>query len=205
MKETFYTDKEKQKRYLKNIRQHKKEWRHKLSIVCPLLTIITIILIYDVISIITSQKSTIMFIIDLILTISVIISLIVCIRTLNKVKYRYAYPYSSYINGILALTDDKLTYTFWKITEDEQQIYKKEKQFEHNDRFVYTIKKSEIKRITIDEYNICTITGSGTLMRPLWDVKYEQGDTKEIIDKKDFSFLTSFKEENINQILKDYV
>lgn len=207
MDKRFKQDESKRMQYLKIISQNKKEYQNKQKLInaTNILSIILIaVILCSVILLSIYSKLTSALIITTILSIFVYLSLFISRQiTSHKSVYEYAYPYSSRMNAELRLTNEYLVYEFWKTTKTEF-ICKKANTFDIKDRFVYKIKRSNIKQITIDEFNICRITGYGTITKPEWALKCNIGETNRTSKCKDFSFITAFAENNINEILKKY-
>lgn len=207
MDKIFKQDENKKVQYLKTISQNKKEYQNKQKLIntTNILSIILIAVILCAVILLSIYNKLVftLIIATILSTVSYLLLFISRQITNHKSIYKYAYPYSSRINTELKLTDKYLIYEFWKISKTEF-IYKKENTFDAKDRFVYKIKRSNIKQITIDEFNICRITGYGTITKPQWALKCNIGETNRTSKCKDFSFITAFADNNINKILKEY-
>lgn len=207
MDKRFKQDKNKKIQYLRIIAQNKKEHQSKQKTI-NVTNILNIILIATIlwatILLAIHNKSTFSLITIIILNALAYTSLFILRQiSIRKSIYKHTYPYSSHTNAELRLTNEWLIYEFWKTTESEF-IYRRTNECDIKDRFVYKIKKSNIKQITIDEFNICRITGYGTITKPEWALKCNIGETNRTSKCKDFSFITAFDKDNINKILKEY-
>lgn len=197
----FETNKQKRKQYLKKIYTSNRKWKREMQKMHLLITIGAIITISTIVTNITATSEIMTIIINIFTAFTIITIALQCIDTTITAKYKYAHPYSSQANGILTITDNYLIYKFWRATPKETLIEKQETATENEDAFVYAIKKSDIKKLTIDEYNICKITGNGVLVQPIWVINNQ---TNRIVNQKDFSFITAFDKDDADEIIKKY-
>ena len=115
-------------------------------------------------------------------------------------KYKCALPYSGYANCFLVLDDSILQYAFWQVAANEPAAYSSKRAvYNDEDKFIYTIKKSDITDLTI-QGDICKITGNGVIHLPIWAEK-EMNVKKE---SKRFAFILAFEQENAEQIINDW-
>lgn len=121
----------------------------------------------------------------------------IALSTKNKAKYKCAYPYSSYANGTLILDENTLQYIFWQVGPTESAAYSSPHAvYNDEDKFVYTINKKSISKLTIDEFGICTIVGDGKVTIPDW-ADIPKSEVNSI--SKDFSFILGFDEKNAKE------
>lgn len=201
LKIIFETNIRKKKKYLAKIRKDKTDWKDEIQKAGILAITNIIIVLSTILTIITSPLNLTIILIVIITILTTMILMMLNIDIISKANYKATYPYNVQTNETLILTNDYLIYKFWKSYLNELNIIENEKEHNDEDAFVYVIKKSEIKRISINQYNICTITGDGILARPIWAINNK---TKRISKQKDFSFVIAFNDENINNILKNY-
>ncbi len=123
----------------------------------------------------------------------------------HSAKYKCALPFSSYINGNFTIEDDYVMYTFWIVSEYPIKEHSKKKKHKDEDMFTYKIYKRNIVNIDVNDNNICTITGSGSVNGPLYRIDNEFSEEGERIVIKEFSFLTCFDNNRSNEILLNLV
>ena len=117
----------------------------------------------------------------------------------NTSLYASSLPYSKRVNESLYLEEDRLDYIFWEVPKNSPAAYSKNCELNSDEKSKYTIYKTDITNISIDENNICTIKGFGIVEVPDFE-KYDYD--KEKTNKKEyrvkaFSILICFGEENI--------
>lgn len=110
------------------------------------------------------------------------------------------FPYSSYANGILILSDESLQYVFWRVGPHEPAAYSSKRAvYNDKDKFIYSIRKTDIKKISI-ENEVCQITGLGTIQIPEW--AGEDSFIKK--ENKHFSFIMAFEEKNADMTINEW-
>lgn len=119
----------------------------------------------------------------------------------NKAKFKCALPYSSYANGTLVLKDKTLTYIFWRVGPNEPAAYSSKRAvYNDEDKFVYTILKSDIKSLVIKD-DVCLIKGNGEFKMPEWaDADFSVNSDIA----KNFSFILAFTEKNAAEKIKEW-
>ena len=115
----------------------------------------------------------------------------------NSARYTCALPYSSYANGTLLLSEEKLDYVFWKVEKRDPAAFSRKGVFSEQDRFVFSIPRSEICSMTISN-DICTIVGTGQLRVPNW----EDGSASR--QCTEFSFILAFDQENAATTIEEW-
>lgn len=119
----------------------------------------------------------------------------------NKAKFKCALPYSSYENGTLVLKDKTLTYIFWRVGPNEPAAYSSKRAvYNDEDKFVYTILKSDIKSLVIKD-DVCLIKGNGKFKMPEWAVE-DFSVNSDIV--KNFSFILAFTKKNVAEKIKEW-
>lgn len=119
----------------------------------------------------------------------------------NKAKFKCALPYSSYANGTLVLKDKTLTYIFWRVGPNEPAAYSSKRAvYNDEDKFVYTILKSDIKSLVIKD-DVCLIKGNGKFKMPEWAVE-DFSVNSDIV--KNFSFILAFTKKNVAEKIKEW-
>lgn len=122
----------------------------------------------------------------------------------NKSKYKCAYPYSSYTNGILSIEGQTLEYSFWQAGPTEPAAYSSPHAvYQEEDKFIYKIDRDNIKDLTINDIGICRIVGKGQFLPPE-DLDEEMTKSEMHQMSNDFSFVLTFDEKNINDIILDW-
>lgn len=117
----------------------------------------------------------------------------------NTSLYASSLPYSKRVNESLYLEEDRLDYIFWEVPKNSPAAYSKNCELNSDEKSKYTIYKTDITNISIDENNICTIKGFGIVEVPdseKYDYDKEKTNKKEY-RVKSFSILLCFDEENI--------
>ncbi len=127
------------------------------------------------------------------------------VTTKHSAKYKCALPFSSYANGTFVIENDYVMYTFWKVNEYPIDGQSKKKKHKEEDMFTYKIYKRNIESIDVNDDNICTIKGSGSVNGPLYRINNDFGEVGERIVIKEFSFLTCFDNDRSNEILLNLV
>lgn len=119
----------------------------------------------------------------------------------NKAKFKCALPYSSYANGTLVLKDKTLTYIFWRVGPNEPSAYSSKRAvYNDEDKFIYTILKSDIKSLVIKD-DVCLIEGNGKFKMPEWAVE-DFSVNSDIV--KNFSFILAFTKKNVAEKIKEW-
>ena len=117
----------------------------------------------------------------------------------NTSLYASSLPYSKRVNESLYLEEDRLDYIFWEVPKNSPAAYSKNCELNSDEKSKYSIYKTDITNISIDENNICTIKGFGIVEVPdfeKYDYDKEKTNKKEY-RVKSFSILLCFDEENI--------
>ena len=120
----------------------------------------------------------------------------IAIGTRNAMRYKKAYPYSSYANGQLTINDNQLIYNFWMVGRHEPAAYSSKRAVYHpEDMFSYVIYSNDCQNIKVDDCNICHILGNGHITVPEWLQELDPAAKKEIEKRgQDFSFILDFNE-----------
>lgn len=119
----------------------------------------------------------------------------------NRAKFKCALPYSSYANGTLVLKDKTLTYIFWRVGPNEPAAYNSKRAvYNDEDKFIYTILKSDIKSLVIKD-DVCLIKGNGEFKMPEW-ADEDFSVNSDIV--KNFSFILAFTEKNAVEKIKEW-
>lgn len=123
---------------------------------------------------------------------------IIALSVKNTAKYKCAFPYTSFANGSLRLTEDGLTYVFWRVGPREPSAYSSRRAvYRDEDKFVYSICKGNIRSIAIED-DVCRIKGNGSVHMPEWAEADETlQETMGV-----FSFILAFEQENAAEILQ---
>lgn len=120
----------------------------------------------------------------------------------NTAKYKCAFPYSSFANGFLMLSDDKLEFVHWRVGKQEPAAYSSKRAvYKDEDKFVYTIMLKDMQTMKIDSLHICTITGSGVLSQPEWA---GNSGNRENIETHKMSFLLDFEGSEVENNLRKW-
>lgn len=202
MTKILQSNEQKQKQYLKNICSQRIEWKKAITKTKISIGMIIAAIIGTICVNLICNDAVIVTTINIILICLLIITGVASSERLNEAKKNCIYPYGTYTHGILIITDKYIIYKFWKKQSDMNLLSQKETDFKKQDMFVYSIQKTNIRKITLHN-NICQITGDGVLTQPVWAKQNEYEEPNK--HKKDFSFLMSFDDENAEQILKTYV
>lgn len=110
----------------------------------------------------------------------------------NTAKYKCAFPYSSYANGILLFEDDNLVYTFWTVGPNEPAAYSSTRAiYRCDDACIFNIRAKDIQSLYIKD-DICHVVGNGTLSKSEWLRNGESG----VEPCDEFSFICAFAEDN---------
>lgn len=201
----FQTDLDKRKKYLKVIAKNHPLWFLRMAFSWLLILIAFSILIgigYVLFSTEKAPNST---------TILVFFAMGICLSCVpfifglamkRSTAYSCASPYSGMTNVTLILNNDYLELIFWKASKAASAAYSaKNVCYCDDDKFVYRFEKDKIKKITIDKYHICHVTGEGTLTVPMWA---STNDTIETKPTKSLSFVTCFTDSNCENIIKKW-
>ena len=120
----------------------------------------------------------------------------------NESKYKCAYPYSSYANGTLILSGQDLQYIFWQVGPTEPAAYSSPRAVFHDeDKFIYNIKREDIRDFQISDIGICSIMGDGQLTLPE-DIEISENELKEV--SNNFSFALAFDENNVEDVIREW-
>lgn len=120
----------------------------------------------------------------------------------NKSKYKCAYPYSSYANGTLILNGQDLQYIFWQVGPTEPAAYSSPRAIFHDeDKFIYNIKREDIRDFQISDIGICSIMGDGQLTLPE-DIEISENELKEV--SNNFSFALAFDKNNVEDVIREW-
>lgn len=121
-------------------------------------------------------------------------------------RYYCTQPYGSRANEHLILSEDSLTLLFWYVKKNNPMAYGIGNFFLKGDENVYSIPKSNIEDIYIDENDICHIKGQG-FFRPsptITDSKAIQ--TMGAYDvSKGFSFIIDFTDDNAKSDILNWI
>lgn len=202
MTKVLQPNEQKQKQYLKNICSQKIEWKKAITKTKISIGIIVAAIISTICVNLTCNDPVIVTTMNIILVCLLIITGLTDSERLNETKKRCIYPYGTYSHGTLIITDKYIIYKFWRKQSDMTLLSQKRIDYKKQDMFVYSIQKTNIKKITIHN-NICQITGNGILTQPVWAKQNEYEELNK--HKKDFSFLMAFDDEDTEQILKNYI
>ena len=121
----------------------------------------------------------------------------------NTAKYKCAFPYSSYANASLILTDERLQYVFWRVGPHEPAAYSSKRAvYNDEDKFVYEIETSDIESCSL-KGDIFLIKGKGKLHMPKWAgaFLYYEDDLEDLKKCKEFSFILAFEEEDKSDMI----
>lgn len=189
------------KRILQNICRSNKKWK-TYTVVKAALILLAAAIIFWFINLLTTHptSSSGILIFGCVGLVFACIPVFAAISINNKAKYRCGFPYSSYANGFLILTDDSLEYRFWQVGIHEPAAYSSSRAvFRDEDKFSFIIRKNDIISLKVRN-DICYIKGNGKLTKPLWAC--ENPNTKEPCNE--FSFTFAFGEINSEKIIKDW-
>ena len=165
---TFHPSLKKRKEILHEFTKTNSSWKLRMALVCLLFSLSAIILTFFVILLInhpTTEMGVFIFLCAGLVLACVPYFLGLGIK--NKSKYKCAYPYSSYANGTLILSDQDLQYIFWQVGPTEPAAYSSPRAVFHDeDKFIYNIKREDIRDFQISDIGICSIIGDGQLTLP---------------------------------------
>lgn len=202
MTKILQTNEQKQRQYLKNICSQRIEWKKAITKTKISIGVIIAATIGTICVNLTCNDPVSVTTINIILICLLIITGLTSSERLNETKKKCIYPYGTYTNETLIITDRYIIYKFWKKQSDINLLKQEKTDFKKQDMFVYAIQKANIRKITIHN-NICQITGDGVLTQPVWAKQNEYEELNK--HKKDFSFLMAFDDEDTEQILKTYI
>lgn len=198
---TFTPNLSERKRILMNVCKSNPQWKIRVLAIVFLLVISVGILAFTVYLLLSHRTTA--FGVFIFLCVGICLSCVpffISISIKNSSKYKCAFPYSSYANGMLILSDERLQYVFWRVGPHEPAAYSSKRAvYKDEDKFIYSIRKSDIKKISI-ENDTCQITGFGTIQMPEWAGE-DLFITKE---NKKFSFVMAFEEENADEIIYEW-
>ena len=198
---TFTPKLSERKRILLNICKNNPQWKKRMLAIVLLLIVSVGIIVFTVYLLLSHRTTA--FGVFIFLCVGICLScvpLFISISLKNSSKYKCAFPYSSYANAMLVLSDDTLQYVFWRVGPHEPAAYSSKRAvYNDKDKFIYSIRKTDIKKITI-ENEICQITGLGTIQIPEW-----AGEDSFVKNKnKHFSFIMAFEEKNADMIINEW-
>ena len=129
----------------------------------------------------------------------------IAISVKNTAKYKCSLPYSSYANGTIVLNGSTMEYIYWKVGRNEPAAYSSKRAvYRDEDKFVYRIERSAVKKLKIDDIGICCISGNGFMIRPDYACGNERSYSNKQIACKEFSFALAFEEDNIGKIINNW-
>lgn len=195
---------DKRKEYLNAICRSEKSWRFRMIVYYLLISLSIAIIISTVIMLIIHPLDAMGIFTFMCAAVAFSsIPFIISCSIKNTAKYKCAYPYSSFANGLLILHDDKLEYIHWRVGKSEPAAYSSKRAvYREEDSFIYTIYSSQIKALKIDEKHICHISGNGNISQPEWAGTSRK---REDVEVKSFSFLLDFEDTKIEEILRKWV
>lgn len=200
---TFHPSLKKRKEILHEFTKTNSSWKLRMALVCLLFSLSAIILTFFVILLInhpTTDMGIFVFLCAGLMLACVPYFLGLGVK--NKSKYKCAYPYSSYANGTLILSGQDLQYIFWQVGPTEPAAYSSPRAVFHDeDKFIYNIKREDIRDFQISDIGICSITGGGQLILPE-DVELSKNELKEV--SNNFSFALAFEENNAKDIIREW-
>lgn len=200
---TFHPSLKKRKEILHGFTKTNSSWKLRMALVCLLFSLSAIILTFFVILLInhpTTGMGIFVFLCAGLVLACVPYFLGLGIK--NKSKYKCAYPYSSYANGTLILSDQDLQYIFWQVGPTEPAAYSSPRAVFHDeDKFIYNIKREDIRDFQISDIGICSIIGDGQLTLPE-DIEISENELKEV--SNNFSFALAFDENNVEDVIREW-
>lgn len=186
---------------LKKVSHDHPQWKRRMSVVIILCVLAAALIVGTVILLIcqpTSLEGIFLFAAAGICFAS--IPFAIALSQKNKAKYKCGFPYSSYANGTLLLSDDSLEYIFWRVGPQEPAAYSsKHAVYNEEDKFTYSIRKTDAVSISFQN-DICTIRGNGKIEIPEWA-------GEDLIVKRnvsEFSFILAFEQEGANQSIMNW-
>ena len=189
---TFTPNLSERKRILMNVCKSNPQWKIRVLAIVFLLVISVGILAFTVYLLLSHRTTA--FGVFIFLCVGICLSCVpffISISIKNSSKYKCAFPYSSYANGMLILSDER--------PHEPAAYSSKRAVYKDEDKFIYSIRKSDIKKITL-ENEICQITGLGTIQIPEW-----AGEDSFVKNKnKHFSFIMAFEEKNADMIINEW-
>lgn len=200
--EIFTQDLSERKRILRKICKTHKQWKLRMTIFIILNVVtlgICVFIAYLLFNFTLEVEGAL-----LIIGVGVIFACVpffISLSVKNKAKFKCALPYSSYANGTLVLKDKTLTYIFWRVGPNEPAAYSSKRAvYNDEDKFVYTILKSDIKSLVIKD-DVCLIKGNGKFKMPEWAVE-DFSVNSDIV--KNFSFILAFTKKNVAEKIKEW-
>lgn len=200
---TFYPSLKKRKEILHEFAKTNSSWKLRMALVYVLFSLSAIILTFFVILLINHPATDMGIFVFLCAGLMLAcVPYFLGLGVKNKSKYKCAYPYSSYANGTLILSGQDLQYIFWQVGPTEPAAYSSPRAVFHDeDKFIYNIKREDIRDLQISDIGICSITGGGQLILPK-DVELSKTELKEI--SNNFSFALAFDEKSINNTIMNW-
>lgn len=200
---TFHPSLKKRKEILHEFTKTNSSWKLRMALVCLLFSLSAIILTFFVILLInhpTTDMGIFVFLCAGLMLACVPYFLGLGVK--NKSKYKCAYPYSSYANGTLILSGQDLQYIFWQVGPTEPAAYSSPRAVFHDeDKFIYNIKREDIRDFQISDIGICSIMGDGQLTLPE-DIEISENELKEV--SNNFSFALAFDENNVEDVIREW-
>lgn len=190
------------RRILKQVCHSHAQWKIRIAIAAALFLIAAGIMGFFVILLIT-QPTTAEEVFVIVCTAICLgcVPYIIALSVKNTAKFKCAYPYTSYANGSLLLHDDTLEYGFWRVGPREPAAYSSKRAvYREEDKFIYSIKKKDIRSIEIHD-DICRIKGNGFVQMPEW----AEEDAAVKRTYKEFSFIMAFEQKNADQIIEQWM
>lgn len=199
----FHPSLKKRKEILHKFAKTNSSWKLRMALMYLLFSLSTIILTFFVILLInhpTTEMGVFIFLCAGLMLACVPYFLGLGIK--NKSKYKCAYPYSSYANGTLILNGQDLQYIFWQVGPTEPAAYSSPRAVFHDeDKFIYNIKREDIRDFQISDIGICSIMGDGQLTLPE-DIEISENELKEV--SNNFSFALAFDENNVEDVIREW-
>ena len=200
--ELFTQDLSERKRILRKICKTHNQWKLRMTIFI-ILNVVTLgicVFIAYLLFNFTLEVEGALLIIG-VGVIFVCVPFFISVSVKNKAKFKCALPYSSYANGILVLKSKTLMYMFWRVGPNEPAAYSSKRAvYNDEDKFIYTILKSDIKSLVIKD-DVCLIEGNGEFKMPEWA---DEDFSVNSDIAKNFSFILAFTEKNAAEKIKEW-
>jgi hypothetical protein len=197
----FTPDLTERKRILKNVCRNHTQWKVRAALAVVLFIIAIGLMAGDAWLLIenpTSPEGVMIFIAAGVCFACIPFAFALSVR--NTAKYKCAFPYTSYANASLLLGREALEYVFWRVGREEPAAYSsKHAVYNEEDKFVYRIRKEDIKSIDISD-DICRIKGNGIVQMPEWAIE----DLTVKRTNKEFSFIMAFEQRNAARIIAEW-
>lgn len=193
MRTVFKPDVSKRKTILKAIACKHRQWYGRMLCMSMLFVMAVLIIIGTVILLICNPTTLTGVLVFMAAGgCFAVIPFVIGLSVKNTAKYKCAFPYSSYANGILLFDDDNLVYTFWTVGPNEPAAYSSTRAvYKYEDACIFNIKVKDIQSLYIKD-DICHVVGNGILSKPEWLRDGESG----IEPCNEFSFICAFAEDN---------